>query len=348
MTETRRAPQHPDAAHLAETLPPGIRAVLEEAQRAPSAHNAQPWRLLVDPEDATNLTLLYDFTEYLPHDPEDRDALVATGAYAETLVLAGARQGYRVRVDPVLRRHGNELTVCRFQLTRTDQHDAELDRLAAAAADRHTHRGRYRRTPLTEELAEALIELGCTLVPPRRIAATVARASVLSWRDERFVGDLAAWTRGNADAPDGMTPRGLLLARYEWLALRLAFRAGRLPGPLALLFASRDVRLLRTAPAVAVLTAWGTEPEQLFAAGRRLLRAWVEIAAAGCATHPISISIDRPETRPAVRALAGGAEPVAVFRIGVSRGPAPRSNRVPLAAVLRPLRLSQESRQVKH
>src|SRR5207244_5538152 len=127
-----------------------------------------------------------------------------------------------------------------------------------------THRGSYRRTPLTKELVCALTDLGCTLVAPRRIAATVARASVLSWRDERFGGDLAAWTRGDAGAPDGMTPKGLMLARYEWRALQLAFRAGRLPRPLALLFASRDVRLLRTAPAVAVLTAEGTSPEQLF------------------------------------------------------------------------------------
>jgi len=333
MTEIRRAPQHPDAARLAKTLPSHIRAILDEAQRSPSAHNAQPWRLLVD-EGGTTVTLLYDFTEYLPHDPEDRDALVATGAYAETLALAANRHGYEVETLPVFERAGDELTVCRFRFLPAE---GPPDRLAAAAADRHTHRGRYRRTPLTEELEAALLDLGCRLVPPRRIAATVARASVLSWRDERFVGDLAAWTRADAGAPDGMTPQGLMLARYEWRALRLAFRAGRLPRPLALLFASRDVRLLRTAPAVAVLTAWGTSPEQLFAAGRRLLRAWVEIGAAGYATHPISISIDRPETRPAVRELAGGAEPVAVFRIGVRRRPAPRSNRVPLAAVLRPL-----------
>jgi hypothetical protein len=333
MTQTRRAPQHPHATSLAQTLTPEIRTILEEAQRAPSAHNAQPWRLLVD-ECGTTVTLLYDFTEYLPHDPEDRDALVATGAYAETLALAAMRHGHRVETVPVFERQGDELTVCRFRFLPAD---GPPDRLAVAAADRHTHRGRYRRTPLTRELVESLADLGCTLVPPRRIAVTVARASVLSWRDRRFVGDLAAWMRGEADAADGMTPQGLMLARYEWRALRLAFRAGRLPRPLALLFASRDVRLLRTAPAVAVLTAPGTTPEELFAAGRRLLRAWVEIGAAGYATHPISISIDRPETRPAVRELAGGAEPVAVFRIGVPRGPAPRSNRVALAAVLRPL-----------
>jgi hypothetical protein len=337
MTETRRAPAHPLAGHLLDSLPPLVRTILVEAQRAPSAHNAQPWRLLVDSADPTRVTLRYDFTEYLPHDPEDRDAMLATGAYVETVALAAARHGAVLEVEPVFRRVGDELVVCRFRVVPAGTTDVAVTRLAEAAADRHTNRGGYRRTPLTAELTQALTELGCRLVPPRRIAATVARASALSWRDERFVADLAAWTREEADAPDGMTATGLMLARYEWRALQLAFRSGRLPRPLALLFASRDVRLLRTAPAVAVLTAEGTSPEQLFDAGRRLLRAWVEVGAAGYVTHPISISVDRPETRPVVRALAGGGEPVAVFRIGVPRRSAPRSNRVPLTAVLRPL-----------
>jgi hypothetical protein len=317
-------------------MPPEVRQILEEAQRAPSAHNAQPWRLIAEPEDPCTFTLRYDFTEYLPHDPEDRDAMLATGAYVETLAFAAIRHGCHLDVTPLFWRDGDELLVCRFTVVPGGHVPADEARLAAAAADRHTHRGRYQRTALTAELTTELSSFGCRLVEPRRIAATVAKASMLSWRDERFVSDLQAWTRGNADAPDGMTPEGLMLARYEWRALRLAFRARRLPAPLAMIFASRDVCLLRTAPAVAVLTTEGTSPEQLFAAGRRLLRAWVAVGAAGYATHPISISIDRPETRPAVRALAGGEEPVAVFRIGVPRGPAPRSNRVPLAAVLRP------------
>jgi hypothetical protein len=147
------------------------------------------------------------------------------------------------------------------------------------------------------------------------------------------VSDLKTWTRGDTAAADGMTPVGLGLARYEWLALRVAF--WRLPAPLAAVCASRDVKLLRSAPAVAVMTADGLTVEQLFVTGRRLLRAWAEVAAAGCGCHPISISVDRVETRPLVRDLADGREPVAVFRVGVPKEQAPRSNRVPLSAVLR-------------
>jgi hypothetical protein len=348
MTASRRHPPHPDADRLAAGIPEPMRTILDEAQHAPSAHNAQPWRILVDPAAPDEFELRYDFTEYLPHDPDDRDAMLGTGAYVECLALAAVRHGLRLDVRPLFQRDGAELTVCRLRLTdpasRADPPDVapgsgagtDLVGLAAAAVDRRTNRGRYRRTPLTGQLRAELTGLGCALVAPAAVAATVATASTLSWRDSRFVTDLAAWTRAETGAPDGMTPTGLMLARYEWWALRLAYRAGRLPGPLARLFASRDIRLLRTAPAVAVLTAPDTTPQALFDAGRRLLRAWVTVSAAGYASHPISISVDRPETRPEVARLAG-AEPVAVFRIGVPRRPAPRSNRVPLAAVLRPL-----------
>ena len=132
-----------------------------------------------------------------------------------------------------------------------------------------------------------------------------------------------------------MTPAGLPLTGVEWAALRLAFRAGRLPAPLALLFCSRDVRLLRRARVVAVLGASDLRPSVLVDAGRRLLRCWVAITAAGYAYHPISVAVDRPETAPDVAAAAGVPVPVAVFRVGHPTRPAPRSNRRALADVLR-------------
>lgn len=336
MSTTRRQPPHPDAESLLASLPPEIREILDEAQRAPSAHNAQPWRLHLDADDPTLIELRYDHTEYLPFDPEDRDAMLCLGAYVETLAFSATRRGMGVSVDPIFDWSSGDLAVCRVRLRATEYVDPAERLLAVAAADRHTHRGSYRKQPLPDGLVEQLEDLGCVLVRPPEIARTVARASVLSWRDRRFVTDLDAWTRADENAPDGMTPVGLGLARYEWLALRLAFWAGRLPAPLAMLFASRDVRLLRTAPAVAVMTTDGLTPAELFEAGRRLLRAWVAVGAAGCGSHPISISVDRSETRPMVRELADGREPVAVFRVGVPKARAPRSNRVPLSAVLRP------------
>jgi len=326
MTQATTTTTGPD---LAAALPPAHQRVLTAALRAPSAHNAQPWRIRVA---AGRYELHYDHHDYLPADPEDRDAYLCMGAFCETLVLAAAGEGLVADLHPVLRRTGADLHVADVEL-----HPGPVaDPLAAAVDGRATNRSRYSDEPLPAALTDALQELRCVLVPTRDVAGIVRRASVLSWRDRRFVGDLKAWISADAGTPDGMSRRQLRLAGYEWLALRAAFALGRLPAPLALAFSGRDIRLLGEAPAVAVLCADSDSPADLVEAGRRLLRAWTTICAQGFGYHPISIAIDRPETRPEVTALAGGhGTPVALFRIGRPTEPAAASNRLALADVLR-------------
>ncbi|HEU5271149.1 MAG TPA: hypothetical protein VFU36_14580 [Jatrophihabitans sp.] len=323
-----------DGEALAAALPAAHRRVLTAALRAPSAHNAQPWRIHLGPD---RYELHYDHHDYLPADPEDRDAYLCMGAFCETLALAAVAEGLTAEIRPVLARDGNDLHVADVTLRPRDvlRPGAVADPLAAAVAGRATNRSRYTDEPLPAELTSVLRDLRCVLVPTDQVVRIVRRASALSWRDRRFVGDLQAWIRPEDDTPAGMTPRQLRLARYEWLALRAAFRLGRLPAPVARLYSGRDIRLLGEAPAVAVLCADSDRPADLVEAGRRLLRAWVAICAGGFGYHPISIAIDRPETRPEVAALAGGrGTPVALFRIGRPTEPAGASNRLRLADVL--------------
>lgn len=313
-------------------LDPHIREILEEALRAPSAHNAQPWRLTA--AEGRRFALHYDYLDYLPFDPDDRDAYLAMGAFVETLALAAQRHDHRAEFHPAFTRSGSDLWV--GDITLAAARGEELaDPLAIPAADRHTNRLRYDKTPVPAGLAAGLASLGNVMVPPAAMARLVARASIASWRDPRFVGDLRRWTRADPEAPDGMTPVGLALSPVEWAALRAAFRLGRLPAPLALAYSSRDLRLLSASVAVCVLGAPSLEAPDLFEAGRRLLRSWVSVCAAGWACHPISVAVDRPETAPEVGNLAGLAVPVAVYRIGHPASAVPRSHRRPLAEVLR-------------
>ena len=312
-------------------IPPSHRQVLTEALRAPSAHNAQPWRLAVRPDGCYQLH--YNHLDYLPYDPDDRDAYLAIGAFLETAALAAHRHGLHMSVNPRFERHGSDLLVGSISFAELPP-GTPADPLAGPAADRRTNRHPYDRTPLPDGLRAQLAGLGCVLAPPRAVARLVAQASTLSWKDPRFVADLGRWTSADPAAPAGMTPAGLPLTRFEWVALRLAIRAGRLPAPAALAYASRDIRLLAQARAVAVLGAADLSPETVVDAGRRLLRCWVTISAAGFACHPISIAVDRPETAPAVAALSGLPVPVAVFRIGHPRRPGPVSNRRPLDDVV--------------
>jgi nitroreductase len=317
---------------MTNTLDAETGAILTEALRAPSAHNAQPWRLVATGPNVVELH--YDHLDYLPFDPDDRDAYLALGAFYETLSLAAHRHGHRSDIALRFERSGSDLWVGDISV-RPARPDEVPDPLAPAAAGRHTNRRPYDKTPVPPALETQIRALGNQLVTPKAMARLVAKASVLSWKDRRFVTDLRRWTRADRSAPDGMTPEGLSLSRVDWLALRAAFRLGRLPSALALVYSSRDVRLLSNSVAVCVLGAPSLSPADLFDAGRRLMRSWSTVGAAGWACHPISIAIDRPETAPLVAALAEVAVPVAAYRIGHPSTEVPRSNRRPLADIIR-------------
>jgi hypothetical protein len=258
------------------------------------------------------------------------------GGFLETLSLAAVRHGLSAEVTLVLCRDGSDLHVADVTLATASVPAAPAEaELARMAADRRTNRSPYTREPLPQLLRDELEQLGCALVPPRAMSRLVARASRLSWTDRRFVADLQRFCHGDEAAPVGMTPGGLMLARYEWWLLNAVFRLGRLPALGGWLFSSRDIRLLRSAPSVAVLGADSLDPADLVAAGRRLVRTWALLNGLGWATHPVSIAVDRPETAPEVARLSGIAVPAAVFRIGRPRRRAARSNRRPLDEVLR-------------
>lgn len=301
--------------------------ILTEALRAPSAHNAQPWRIRVC-DGAYELH--YDHHEYLPADPDDRDAYLGMGGFLETLAIAASGEDTQVDVTPVFGREGSDLHVADVVF----KPGIIADPLATHLPARATNRSTYLPGDLPPTLTEQLAGLGCVLVPTQDVVRIVRQASVLSWRDHRFVTDLHAWIHRDPSRRTGMTQEQLGLKRYEWVALRGAFLFGRLPAPLALAYSSRDIRLLGDAPAVAVLSAASDDPKDLVDAGRRLLRSWVMICGAGFGYHPISIAIDRPETRPAIAALSGAGTPVALFRIGMPTSPARASRRVALSDVL--------------
>lgn len=300
----------------------GHEAVLDAARFAPSAHNAQPWRL-TPLDDGRSYLLWYAYADKLDADPDDRDGLLAAGAFYETLSLAAAAAGWRAGFTPAVEDGPDGITLGVVTL---DHEEGPADPLAGAAAGRRTNRHPYDRRPLPDALAADLASLGCTFLPPASVAPLVSRASVLAWKDRRFVADLKLWTRFDDGAPDGLTCACLNLSLVDRLALRFALWRGRLPAWLAWVYAQRDVRLTRASSAVAVLSVDRRDPLSLFECGRRLCRAWVACAAAGWSTHPISIVIDQA-TSTDLTAMAGVPDAVAVFRVGYTDRPAVASRR---------------------
>lgn len=302
-------------------------ACITAARRAPSAHNAQPWRLYPEasgPDDPYgSYTLFYAYADKLLADPDDRDALLGMGAFYETLALAANLEGKQAIFEPGVVQHADGLALGRVRLLLLSERNTP-DPLAPFAAQRQTNRHPYESRPLPSGLEEELQRLGCTLFKPDEIAPLVSKASIMAWKDTRFVTDLKEWTRFQGNPPDGMTCECLHLSWIDRQALRFALWRGRLSALLAWVYAQRDVYLTRRSATIAVLTAQDRDPLTLFDCGRRLLRTWVTINAACYSYHPISIVIDQPT----VSELAGKVKnPVAIFRVGYTPKAAPWSNR---------------------
>jgi nitroreductase len=311
---------------------PGHERIIAAAVRSPSAHNAQPWRLAPLP-DSASYELHYDAADYLPYDPDDRDAGLAMGAFYEAIAMGADLEGLRATFKPRFIRTGSDLLV---GVVRIDSRPADLprDALAPFLARRTTNRSRYERRPIEHEVLEALAALGCVFRPPSEIAQLIREASKDTWSNHRFIVDLKEWFRFSNAADDGMTPEVMGLTRLDVIGVRLALRLGHVPAWAIPLYAARDVHLATAAPSIAVLTAPDMTQPSIFAAGRRLLRAWVTVVAAGAAYHPWSIVIDEDRTRPMLTDLVG-ATPMAMFRIGYPTKELPRSRRRRLETFLR-------------
>jgi len=306
------------------------RTILEAALRSPSAHNAQPWRL--SPAGEGRYVLWYAFADKLLADPDDRDGIMATGSFYETLRLAAEHRGLTATFAMAVRSHekGIDLGTVTLEPLR-----GAPDRLAVAIDKRQANRNSYERAPLPADLTTELTNLGNILLDPDVIAPLVDRASVMAWKDSRFVTDLGLWTRFNQTSPDGMTVDCLDLSRLDQVALKFALKRGRLPGWLARIYAKRDVLLTKASGAIAVLTTPDRQAETLFECGRRLLRSWTVINAVGYSWHPMSIVIDQP-TVSELSQLLGGQDGVAIYRVGHTPEAAPWSKRRSLEAVLVP------------
>ena len=307
-----------------------VEKVLAAGLRAPSAHNAQPWRL--SRLSPAKYLVWYAIEDKLRADPDDRDGLIAVGGFYETLRLAAEATGVDARFEARVRRHaaGIDLGVIRLEpLLR------EADPVAVAIGGRRCNRFAYARTPLPAGLVGELEAMGHVLLPPDRVAGLVGKASVLSWKDRRFVADLKAWTRFDDQVPDGMTFDCLRLNRFDVFWLRVVLALGRLPGWLAWFYAQRDVRLTRASGAMAVLVAESREPIALFECGRRLIRSWALINQLGYAWHPMSVVIDQ-STVDELRTAIGGRDPVAIYRVGYTPQVAAVSQRRSLEHVVVP------------
>ncbi|MBL7496323.1 nitroreductase [Frankia sp. CNm7] len=347
-----------------------VHAAVEAANLAPSIHNSQPWRWRFR-DDALELSA--DLGRALPvADPDHRQLLVSCGAALLNGWLALRAAGLDVEVAELP--DGPDIATGRLAALRivglrppTD----EETRLAAAVGHRHTDRRPFEPAELpadaVRELRHAAEAEGCWLASLTseqarvELAVLLARADWVEQHDPAYQTELAAWTRADPDATDGVpltAAPGSGEPRRSEFALRSFAPAGETgaatggaagavagagageaaggsggaePGPAP---AEPPVEH----PGVLVLGTDADGPADRLRAGRGLGRVLLTATAAGLATSPLGQAIDMEATRALVRSATGGTgHTQMILRVGYpdhSAPPLTPTGRRPVAEVL--------------
>lgn len=192
--------------------------LIEQAVKAPSGHNTQPWLFRVSEEA---IELLPDRSKVLPVvDPDRRELFISLGCAAENLCLAAAAKGYRP--ETVVTEGG----LVRIRLARAaaasglaPASDASSS-LAPLIGKRQTNRSVYTGRLIDEEVIKRLLAVdGNTGIriaawprgsaPFGQLARYVAEGNELQLGDAAFRAELKTWMRFNSkhvrQTRDGLT-----------------------------------------------------------------------------------------------------------------------------------------------
>lgn len=292
------------------------------AGRAPSIHNTQPWRFVVDgPEQALELRT-ESSRQLLELDPEGRMMFVSCGAALHHAVVALDAAGWRTHVERTGSTGSDAGLVARVCVTGRAEPDPLAVRRLAAVPRRRTDRRPVAATPVPADALAAVSRavtntgLGLHMLRGREVidlAVAVDRALQAEGSDDRQQAELAAWVGGarpsGTGIPDaaipGSAPETTVPGRDFGINGTLAAAPGH------------DERAV-----YAVLYGTGDRPADWLRAGEALSAAWLDAVTEGLTLLPVSSPAEIPSARLRLgRLVANVGFPYLVVRLGVAHTP---------------------------
>jgi len=310
--------------------------LISMAARAPSVHNTQPWRFMVDPQA---IELYADPSRKLRADPLGREMLISCGAAVFGLRLAVRSLGYLPVVE-LLPEPARLRLLARVRAGRPAVMTAAERAMLEAVPHRHTHRGPFEPVPLPARLLASLqhdaVAEGAMLAladqhAHAKLVAIVSPASRARDLDEVNRADVRRWTREATDtARDGVPAHAF--------PGRLAFEGGRLRQRDFDL--GRGLGLLTDAgsppPATAVLLTPRDGRIDWLQAGQALHRLLLHAASQWVFAALYTQPLEAAATRMLIKtSLALPGPPQMLLQLGVSRT-AQATARRPTAELLEP------------
>ncbi len=291
--------------------------IVELACRAPSLHNSQPWRWIL--EDAT-LHLFADRARFLNRDMStDRGVILSCGVVLDHLQVAAAAAGWACTVERLPDPHDHDhLAAIRFHRCESvSDHDCVL---GAAIRERRTDRLAFAAPEpwdVVDKLVRSVVagtvaDLDVIDDSGRPALAYASRHSEESRADDdTYQVELDWWAQ--CSGPDDGIPLSALTSYEEANRVDVA-RAFPLEGN-----DDRRPQIDRDHSKILVLSTYDDSLDNILECGEVLSRVLLELTAAGFATCTLTHMIELHASREMIRTITGRhAEPQALIRVGLA------------------------------
>jgi hypothetical protein len=299
-----------------------LTAAATVAGRAPSIHNTQPWRFVVD---GPVLELHSEPSRWLTEvDPQGHMMLVSCGAAVHHATVALAADGWQTEVDRPAGMDADLLARIRV-LGRGEPDPLAVRRLAATTL-RHTDR---RSVPAAPVPADALAAVTAAVTGAGRhvhvlgreqiveLAVAMEKAMHAEGTDDRQRAELARWVGGRRADATGVPGTAIPATAPE---TTVAARDFGVTGTLAPGSGHDESAVY------AVLYGSGDTPVDWLRAGEALSAAWLDAVDHGLTLLPVTAPAEIASTRLLLKRIVSYVgDPYLVFRLGVAPADAPAS-----------------------
>ena len=309
-------------------ISPSLRAdylfMIEQAVKAPSGHNTQPWKFRLFSD---HIDILPDFSRALPVvDPDHRELFVSLGCAAENLCIAAAHKGWLGKVST------STDGIIHVGLSRQEDIEApHFEQIARRQTNRRCYDGSMipdhaiallKKTPVEPGIGIHLFQKGTQAFDD--IAALVYEGNRRQMGNPAFKAELRQWMRYNRKHQDE-TADGLSYA---------VFGAPNLPRFMAEFIISHsldaakqnrtDHRNIASASHFALFTTRDNRLEHWVELGRTLQRFLLTATAAGIAHAYANQPNETPELAERMAQTLGlnGEYPTILIRLGYAKASA--------------------------
>jgi hypothetical protein len=299
-----------------------LRFSLNYAVLAPSSHNSQPWRFIVDGD---TVILCADRTRALSVvDPFDRELVISCGAALFNLrvALSHFRLGYAITLLPS---DAEPDVLAQVRVLASEGSDASVASLFNAIPRRVTTREAFRAEAIAPEVQQRLLRAAeaegvqavCIDDLHRReqIAQLIAEADRIQFHDPRFRRELASWIhpRRAADGMPAYGPGMNTLLNVAVPRVASAIRTFDLGGGIAAAHES----LVAASPILFCIGTGIDDPQSWLAAGQALERVLLAGVGSGLTASYLNQPVEAEQLRESLRRVAGmSAQPQLLLRMG--------------------------------